>query len=305
MEATATSSSAALESWHQPWHQFIPSTQSWKCVETSNSSRQAPELGRNLDPSFTIATWNMDAGAVSSPARTEAIISYLLGLQSVDIIFFQEVSKSALVHLLQDSRIRQSWYSSEQDLGNWGGHLFATMTFLSKDRFTDSSLGPLWRVKFPSRFGRDALCCDISISIPLSMSDNSPKTSQLRLVNVHLDSLALRPSKRPAQLSIVADILRRCGQGLVAGDFNAVLPEDDSLVQDNGLVDAWTELLHPEPGFTWGVDGKQKFPPGRLDKVAMLGLQAVDIQVLHPHTIQGNDGRLIPWSDHCGLKCTF
>ncbi|KAF4966046.1 hypothetical protein FSARC_6246 [Fusarium sarcochroum] len=178
------------------------------------------------------------------------------------------------------------------------------MMLLSKDRFTSSDLGPSWRVKFPSRFDRDALCCDIFVP-SLSSPHNSTKTSQLRLVNVHLDSLPIQPSKRPEQLSIVAELLREAGQGLVAGDFNPVLPEDDALVQGNGLVDAWVELHKTKPGFTWGVDGKQKFPAGRLDKVAMLGLRPVDIEVLHPDTIQGDDGQVVSWSDHSGLKCTF
>ncbi|KAJ4259656.1 hypothetical protein NW762_007586 [Fusarium torreyae] len=179
------------------------------------------------------------------------------------------------------------------------------MMLLSKDRFTSSNLGPSWRVKFPSRFGRDALCCDIFVPSLSSPADTSTKTSQLRLINVHLDSLPIQPSKRPEQLSTVAGLLREAGQGLVAGDFNPVLPEDDSLVQGNGLVDAWVELHNSQPGFTWGVDGKQKFPAGRLDKVAMLGLRPVNIEVLHPDTVFGEDGRTVPWSDHSGLKCTF
>jgi len=38
------------------------------------------------------------------------------------------------------------------------------MTLVSGSRLTDpqnAALGPIWRVKYPSRFERDALCCDI------------------------------------------------------------------------------------------------------------------------------------------------
>ncbi|KAF4456289.1 Endonuclease Exonuclease phosphatase family [Fusarium albosuccineum] len=163
--------------------------------------------------------------------------------------------------------------------------------------------GPVWRVNFPSRFDRDALCCDVYVSSP--SSDNPSKPSRLRLVNVHLDSLAIQPSKRPEQLSIVADMLRDAGQGLVAGDFNPVLPEDSTLVENNGLVDAWVQVHGSMSGFTWGIDGKQRFPPSRLDKVAMLGLQPYRIEVMHPGIIQEAEDYTVPWSDHSGLECTF
>ncbi|KAM5371658.1 hypothetical protein ACJZ2D_007938 [Fusarium nematophilum] len=298
--------SPSLKRWHQSWHQFIPSTRTWSPAEAFGGSsfpRQAPELGRNLDPGrLAVVTWNVDAGAQSSASRLEAIISCILGLNPVvDIIFLQEVSKSALVHLLKDTRIREAWYSSEAHTANWGGHLFATMTLLSKARFGNSSLGPIWRVKFPSRFDRDALCCDVLVP---SQSDSQPENHRVRLVNVHLDSLPIEPSKRPQQLSIAADILREAGKGFVAGDFNPVLPEDDTLVEDNGLVDAWVKAHGSASGHTWGVDGKRAFPPGRLDKVAMLGLQPHEVEIIYPGVVPASQegGDPISWSDHCGLS---
>jgi tyrosyl-DNA phosphodiesterase 2 len=38
-----------------------------------------------------------------------------------------------------------------------------------------------------------------------------------------------------------------------------------------------------------------------LYKVVMLGLQPDEIEVLQPGLI----GAYTPWSDHCGLRCTF
>lgn len=202
---------------------------------------------------------------------------------TIDILFFQEVSRQALQYLLADPYIRQFWYSSEADDANWQGQPFASMTLLSRRRFdhgngpsaTAAKLGPLWRLKYSSRFGRDAL-------------------------------------------------------GLVAGDFNPVLPEDDTLVADNHLVDAWLELRENESGFTWGVDGQEPFPPARLDKVALLGLRPHSMDLMHPEKIKlrlqepeegpvhGNDlvvsdeprkkqedGQAVPWSDDSGLKCSF
>ena len=61
---------------------------------------------------------------------------------------------------------------------------------------------------------------------------------------------------------------------------------------------------------TWGVDAKLRegVQPGRLDKVVMMGLTPKNIEVLRPGSIRVSEPDrkiLVPWSDHCGLKCTF
>jgi len=134
-------------------------------------------------------------------------------------------------------------------------------------------------------------------------------------VNVHLDSLPIKPSQRPRQVSIVSSFLRTAGHGLVAGDFNPVLDEDAFLLEHNGLMDVWTSLHPDDPGYTWGADGKQPFPPNRLDKVAVLGLLPRSIETLEPQRLGHSDssenqqtgsteeGTL--WSDHHALLCSF
>lgn len=204
------------------------------------------------------------------------------------------------------------------------------MTLLSKSRFAKAHgptvggpvLGPLWRVAYPSRFDRDALCCDIFIPSP-----QEPHTAtRTRIVNVHLDSLPINPSHRPRQFSTVASFLPSAGHGLVAGDFNPVLDEDATLVESNGLTDVWTALHPGKPGNTWGTDGEQAFPPSRLDKVVLLGLQPYHIEVLEPKRLgevfmeQHNDQASVdqsefqktqssdvnlPLSDHQPLLCSF
>ncbi|EYE96004.1 uncharacterized protein EURHEDRAFT_411749 [Aspergillus ruber CBS 135680] len=75
------------------------------------------------------------------------------------------------------------------------------MTLVSKSRFCNPSsaakhtatIGPIWRVKYPSRFERDTLCCDIL----LSSLDMTQDVCCIRLINVHLDSLPVFPSLRP------------------------------------------------------------------------------------------------------------
>ena len=116
-------------------------------------------------------------------------------------------------------------------------------------------------------------------------------------------------------MEILADVLREpgCSGGIIAGDFNAISPEDDGIVDKNGLVDAWVALhgRADSDGATWGVGVKRRdgLGRGRLDKVAMMGLKAEEMEVLRPGLIEmprpGEDSIEIPWSDHCGLRCTF
>jgi len=188
------------------------------------------------------------------------------------------------------------------------------MTLLSSARFAsglDSQkegdgggkfmLGRVARVTVPSKYGRDALYVDIVPPTAL------PGTV-IRLINTHLDSLGDTLSYRAQQMEILANVLREPG-GIIAGDFDAISPEDDALVEENGLVDAWVALHgradHPDGpvGATWGVGVGLKggLKAGRLDKVAMLGLKPDEIKVLQPGLIEPDR----PWSDHCGLCCTF
>ena len=117
-------------------------------------------------------------------------------------------------------------------------------------------------------------------------------------------------------MGILANILREpgCGGGIIAGDFNAISPEDDALVGRNGLVDAWAalhEMAADSGGATWGFGRKlgDGLAPGRLDKVAMLGVTAEEVEVRRPGSIEvprpAAESLAIPWSDHCGPRCTF
>ncbi|KND86226.1 hypothetical protein TOPH_09146 [Tolypocladium ophioglossoides CBS 100239] len=312
----------------QAWHMFDGSSKRWSPVGgrlTSNDDPNEEHHGEDLDRKLVLVTWNVDATSSSPEKRISGIISNILSLTPVaDVVFLQEVSRAALSFILDDPSVRQRWYSSEADAVGWEGQSFACMTLLSKARFGHpresaprATLGPVWRVKYPSRFGRDALCCDVLF--PSSGSGRA--RTRVRLINVHLDSLPIQPSRRPRQISAITSLIRSAGRGLVAGDFNPVLSEDETLVQDNGLVDAWVELRPQDPGYTWGIDGKQPFPPNRLDKIATLGLQVEAIEVMHPDIIptsestwaERNPGQhperdgdvSVPWSDHSGLKCSF
>lgn len=322
------------------WYRFDPSANKWISLESSSKSTTTGTGYNNPsndnDGKFVLVTWNVDATSPAPKARIAAIISQIQNLATpADVIFLQEVSKSAMLALLEMPWLREHWYMSEAGTTNWGKQSFASVTLVSKARFasvgtgtgTDSqqaSLGPIWRVKYPSRFEREALCCDILLPSkshgPGSGNNNDDNPRRVRLVNVHLDSLPINPSLRPRQLSIVSSYLRAAGQGLVAGDFNPVFPEDNTLVGANGLFDAWSELRSNEAGYTWNPNGEPPFPPGRFDKMAVVGLKPCDIEVLaagevdlngtsslkrEEHGQERDSKSLVRWSDHSGLVCSF
>lgn len=316
----------------QHWHVFNKSTCKWATVQPGPLKPGVLDLSEtskpiSQTPNLRLLTWNIDAFGDKHESRMEGILSKLRQMLEdgggPDVVFFQEVSRKALASLLQKDWARECWISSEADETIWADTPFASMILLSRSRFKVLSgnlpptaaasngsflLGPVWRVKYPSRFDRDALCCDIFWN----------RTTRIRLVNVHLDSLPIQPNLRPRQVSIAANLLRTPGvdYGVIAGDWNTITEEDMVLAHKNGLVDAW-EYLHPgEDGFTWGLDGKgEPFPPGRLDKVAVLGLRLADIRVIHPETLlaaigqeermAGNGREGVSWSDHSGLVCSF
>ncbi|KAG2072916.1 hypothetical protein BDR04DRAFT_1127399 [Suillus decipiens] len=132
--------------------------------------------------------------------------------------------------------------------------------------------------------------CALSVDI---IPPTTPTTT-CRFVNVHLDSLGDTLHYGTEQMEILANLLRepRCGGGLIAGDFNALLDK-------NGLVDAWV-ALHGKKGLdgaTWGVG------------VAMSGVDAKDMEILRPGLIEvpkpGEDSDYIPCSDHYGVRLSF
>ncbi|TDL14405.1 hypothetical protein BD410DRAFT_823219 [Rickenella mellea] len=285
----------------------------------------------SLTHRFPFVSWNIDAFSQRPVARANVLLNHILDgpHPPPDIIFLQEVRAT----------VRAGWLvKGAEDLTAWDGVPFATITLLSKARFASSDLdsqkelegegkfmlGPTTRVPLPSKYGRDGLSVDI---IPPSPSTTPGTGTHFRLINVHLDSLWHTFPNRAQQLKILASLLREpgCAGGVIAGDFNAISPADDGLVEENGLVDAWVALHgHGQgqghghgkdgegDGATWGVGVERErhdgLGPGRLDKVAMTmnGVKAEEMEVLRPGNIEvprpGEESVHVPWSDHCGLR---
>ncbi|KFA71092.1 hypothetical protein S40288_04498 [Stachybotrys chartarum IBT 40288] len=317
---------------------FNPSTRRW--VPVPSYSLQSPLAQPAKAVRLRLVTWNIDAFSPRTVARASAIVSHLLKDPSTrsDIIFLQEVTSNARDALLCDARIRADFLTTDaEDKTAFANVPFTTMTLLSKAFFVSNAseggavVGPVHRLKFPSQYGRDALCTDVFLarrrirSPQMLLAAEQCSWQRLRLINVHLDSLGSTFRYRKEQMAIVASMLRQTvdcqadGQhnvGLAAGDFNAMSPGDQELVVNNNLVDAWIRLYGDDTtkgdGMTWGFEKRQGISHRkRLDRIAMTeGLEPLQIHVLRPGMItvpkpgQEGDGE-IRWSDHSGLHFTF
>ncbi|KAF9552421.1 hypothetical protein CPC08DRAFT_276208 [Agrocybe pediades] len=309
---------------------FDPATRRWKtlplCQHTASVPRPSPPRPANrhtVGEQLSITSWNINASPSRRIERSQLILDHTLGPKSSDIIFLQEVASDVRHYVLDDPRVRSRFLTSDaQNDTDFKGVPFATMTLLSKDRFASPLLAEkkdrsdgkgegegegkskmmlhsTFRMTLPSRYGRDALC--------VNFYDPATPGNVLRLLNVHLDSLD-SSFRRTYEVYLLNRLLREsgCSGGVIAGDFNAIEPEDLTLVEKHGLVDAWVKLYGcttGDEGATWGVgvELEDGLKPSRLDKVVMLGLEPVDIEVLQPGYINAGT----PWSDHCGLRCTF
>lgn len=291
----------------QKWHHCQNGR--WEAVETSDLPDREPKNRapdgldilawiRNLE----VVTWNVDAGSPSPESRMTTLLDDISVKTTADIIMLQEVNRAALARILAHPKVQNGFYISDANQTNFGKQSFITVSIMEK-RFLllpYVSLGAIWRVPLPSRFERDALCFDLTFGkLP-----PSTETRRIRFINAHLDSLPINPSKRPEQVSIIAEYLRVAGHGLLAGDFNPVLPEDAEIVSKNALNDAWTLLKPHDAGFTWGWAGDKEFPPGRFDKVVMHNLTPTEIYTVQPSSIDCG-GATIQASDHLGVCCIF
>ncbi|SPO01012.1 uncharacterized protein DNG_03760 [Cephalotrichum gorgonifer] len=310
---------------HKLWRTlsaFNHSARRWVPIPSSNAQHEVTEKPPLTPPSrplpnvdgisppkkLSLVSWNIDTFSPRPAARSKLILNHVLEVpEAPDIIFLQEVTLGTRDSLLNDARVRDGFLVTDAE----GVASFKTN---EDDEIGGRGsgklvLGHISRITLPSKYKRDALSVDF---IPPTVPD-----SVLRLINVHLDSLGDAIHYRAQQMEILANVLREpgCSGGIIAGDFNAISPEDGMLIHKNNLVDAWVALHGTadtnEAACTWGVGMKLRdgLAPGRLDKIAMLGVEPETIEVLRPSSIEvprpGEESPSIPWSDHCGLRCTF
>ncbi|KAK0187417.1 hypothetical protein F5146DRAFT_1210165 [Armillaria mellea] len=175
------------------------------------------------------AKWRRHHGTSTPPGR-RGFLSYHLshileGPTPPDIIFLQEVTRDVGASLLNDAGVRPALLVTDAaDETSFEGVPFATTTLLSSARFGDGIKGG----------GK------------VMLGDTLPYRAQ--------------------QIKILAEVLREpgCGGGIVAGDFNALSRQDEALVDENGLVDAWVALHGKAAGaikiWDWDRRGWTRLP---------------------------------------------
>jgi tyrosyl-DNA phosphodiesterase 2 len=294
----------------QKWYNFDQD----RWISFGSDSPSRPGTRHQWAGSFRLVSWNVNADASLPKSRMSALLQMIKTIGAADVIFLQEVPREALTALLEEPWIQQNWYTSDANPSAFEDQKFISITLVSKLWVATNEilLGAIWRISLPSRFGRDALCCDLIFNS--SSKHTSGRSSlRIRLINFHLDSLPINPSLRPHQLSICTSYLSAAGRGIIAGDFNPLFPEDDDHIRTNGLTDAWVHIHSKNPGHTWGVHGEQSFPPSRLDKVALFNLRPVDVDILQTSGFGLCGERALinsaesvskaHFSDHFGLWC--
>lgn len=299
---------------------FSPAARRWVPVASrpiQSPGVQSSAQGNTPRSHFNIVSWNIDYSSSYPTRRCLDLINHVFKYGVPDILCLQEVRSEVRASLLGNREIRQAFLTTDAatDLEY---KRFITMTLLSKERFAyslDSKemggsndegkfiVGPVFREHLPSAAGRDGLCVGL---IPPCAPDTF-----LRIINAHLESCD-GFSYRAAQLKQLSSVLHEpgCSGGLIVGDFNSVTDDDRLLIEENKLKDAWLTLhgdTKPDAP-TWSVGRRRdpRYEPSRLDKVAMVGLEAEMMELMHPLCINATKpSDQIEWSDHSGLRCKF
>lgn len=270
---------------------------------------QAPH-DNSLPTSLNLITWNIDFATPEAARRLTAALDYLQfnafpeqrgGKPPHCLILLQEINIDAFDTLLAHPWV-QEWFRvvpGSAEAGWPKGAWYGTVTLVH------APLAKSVCVHFEeSWMQRNALVTDITVN----------GRNVLRVVNTHLESLPMGTPLRVKQMGAIAGLLKeKAGTlvgGIACGDMNAISPEDATLAEKNGLLDAWERggggsrrEGDEAEGTTWGYQPRSQYPPGRLDKILYTESEAFEIRDVRRIAVDlkmsGGD-----WvSDHYGLAC--
>ncbi|KAI8957123.1 Endonuclease/exonuclease/phosphatase [Daldinia sp. FL1419] len=259
----------------QPFFTFDRAKKTWASAEPKPKPVQNGGGASGINR-LRLYSWNIDFMLPFAKARMDAALDHLKGLTSglpsstAAVIFLQECIEEDLDTIGEKEWVRDAFHRTDADGGNWQAH-YGTTTLV--DRRLD--ITACFRVHYEkTRMERDAFVVETVLHSP------SGELKTIRLCNSHLESLALEPPFRPAQVQVLAEHMRapNVHAALAAGDFNAIQPFDRTLHADNGLKDAYLELGGQEDsdeGYTWGQQAatamRERFGCSRMDKVYFTG----------------------------------
>lgn len=312
------------EPWTQPYYSWVDVRKEWQPTTPRSDSQTQSTSITTLD----LYSWNIDFMLPFPDTRMEAALAHLhelmdqvlLAPDAAVVINLQECVSSDLVTISQKRWVRENFYMTDIDTSAWASGAYGTITLVDRRLHISSC----FRVHYSkTRMERDALFVDVVVP---TVSNSHPK--KLRVCNTHLESLALEPPFRPAQMQVIASHMREEGAlgAIVAGDFNAIQPSDMSLHSDNGLKDAYLELggiEESDEGYTWGQQAlpalRDRFGCSRMDKVyynggclKLLSLERFGAGVEIPESEKDQRNQLLTlgfekaWvTDHLGIKAAF
>ena len=174
---------------------------------------------------------------------------------------------------------------------------YGTVTLVARDAMLAGSVCAHFE---ESRMGRNALVTDVLLG------GAEPHARMVRVVNTHLESLSEGTPRRVVQMRVIASLLKDASvsDGIVCGDMNPIAPSDETLAEENGLLDAWEHRQNrDEDGVTWGYQPRRRFPPRRMDKI--LHTPSKDVKITDVRRLAvGLEMPSGGWvSDHYGLAC--
>lgn len=202
-------------------------------------------VSKELLKSLHMVSYNVDYSGEYPKRRLKAAIDHLSSLQSLQslanpLILIQELNEDCFGTLLASPTIRSKYALSNISRDAWPSEWYSsygTVTLIP--RWLIPHISSMFRTTFTnSTMDRDALYVDILCETNfLEGSESAQQNSSiLRVANVHLESLGEGTRTRPKQLRAVHDFLT-CDDvraGIVAGDMNAIRPDDEQLPQRLG-----------------------------------------------------------------------
>lgn len=306
-------------------YRYRESKRAWKHVDTTGLEGSPPH-GKTIPSSIRLITWNIDMASKMERERFRGALRHIredvLNCKTLDqpptpgssqgcIIMFQEVKAELFADIQEDTWIRRHFIVLPIDANKWPEDAwYGNVTLVQRG----IPIAEAHILHFGlTSMQRTALCVKVKLAHP-----GTQDTSVVAFVNTHLESLAEGADARHRQLEMCAFFLKGRG-GVVAGDMNMILNEDEGMERDVGLRDAWKGKLKmkasaagnetgEEAGNTWGYQGQThggKFPPNRLDRIFYS--PGTGFKIDEPKRIGvGVVIREGPWvSDHYGLETTL
>jgi len=280
--------------------------------------------GKKCPSNVRIITWNISFDMVAPIERLDAALRHIradvLGCRKGDppepcCILLQELLSEAFPRLLEDPWVREHFVVAPVSRDKWPPNAaYGNVTLISRSvPIVDCSV-----VHFGSSiYHRTGIIVDIRLRNPSYEPDGEshPTTCVLRIINTHLESMPSGHLARRLQLQLLSKMLFLGGKwrgGIIAGDMNAIGPNEHKYPAELGLEDAWRGEEEDEDGYTWGYQVPSQFPAARLDKV--LYLLSMDHTVDEPNRVgvgvsvrDPTSGKDLPLfvSDHYGLDTTL